>query len=265
MANGFISLLVVLISTASMFADNGEEIFVKSSSIRKNVVITEAQIGDKNVELECSLPKVPCSPPDPGKYVMVKLSVGGIYQDCTNVDLYRYPATAGSNQKVGTYCLLQDGTDRCYVTNCVSVQVSTITPEQLQSERKAVQPSTVEILTDAQGVDFGPSLKQVVSSVQTQWYALIPDAARKPQLKQGTVTIEFAILKDGRVAGMKLAQPSGDVSLDRAAWGGITASQPFKPLPAQFTGPYLGLRFRFYYNADAKKDANALPPGAKSN
>jgi hypothetical protein len=47
---------------------------------------------------------------------------------------------------------------------------------------------------------------------------------------------------------MKLVSPSGDVSLDRAAWGGITASNPFAPLPNEFHGPYLALRFRFYYN-----------------
>ena len=47
---------------------------------------------------------------------------------------------------------------------------------------------------------------------------------------------------------MKLIQPSGDVSLDRAAWTGITASVPFAPLPNEFHGPFLALRFNFYYN-----------------
>jgi len=36
----------------------------------------------------------------------------------------------------------------------------------------------------------------------------------------------------------------------RAAYGGIAASKPFPPLPAEFAGPYLALRFRFYYNPD---------------
>jgi hypothetical protein len=43
---------------------------------------------------------------------------------------------------------------------------------------------------------------------------------------------------------------SGDTALDRAAWGGITASNPFPPLPTDFGGQYLALRFRFYYNPD---------------
>ncbi len=32
--------------------------------------------------------------------------------------------------------------------------------------------------------------------------------------------------------------------------GGITASNPFRPLPIDFKGPYLALRLRFYYNPD---------------
>jgi TonB family protein len=80
------------------------------------------------------------------------------------------------------------------------------------------------------------------------WYNIIPEAARPPLLERGKVSIEFAILPDGKVAGMHIISPSGDVSLDRAAWGGITASNPFAPLPGEFHGPYLALRFHFYYN-----------------
>jgi hypothetical protein len=47
-----------------------------------------------------------------------------------------------------------------------------------------------------------------------------------------------------------VAGPSGDVSLDRAAYGGITASTPFPPLPGEFGGEYLALRFHFFYNPD---------------
>ena len=69
-------------------------------------------------------------------------------------------------------------------------------------------------------------------------------------MKKGKVSIEFAIMKDGSVAGMRLVSPSGDVSFDRAAWGGITGSNPFPPLPSEFRGKYLALRFHFYYNPD---------------
>jgi outer membrane biosynthesis protein TonB len=110
--------------------------------------------------------------------------------------------------------------------------------------------SNLEILSDTQGVNFGPYLSRVVHVVRLNWYNLIPEVARPPLLKKGKVSIEFAIMPNGSVAGMKLAGPSGDVSLDRAAWGGITASNPFEPLPQEFHGPYLALRFNFYYNPD---------------
>jgi TonB family protein len=108
----------------------------------------------------------------------------------------------------------------------------------------------LEITTDTQGVDFGPYLQRVLHVVKQNWYANIPESAMPPILKKGKVTIDFAITKTGQVAGMRYVFGSGDVALDRAAYGGITASNPFPPLPNEFTGQYLGLRFTFYYNPD---------------
>ena len=108
----------------------------------------------------------------------------------------------------------------------------------------------VDILSDTLGVDFGPYLARVLEDVRRNWYNLIPEEARSPLFKQGKLAIQFVIDKNGSVEGMRLIAPSGDVALDRAAWGGITASNPFPPLPKEFSGPYLALRFRFYYNPD---------------
>jgi TonB family protein len=116
------------------------------------------------------------------------------------------------------------------------------------------QPTQVvgplDVLSDTMGVDFGPYLARVLHDVRQNWYNLIPEAARAPIMKKGKVSIEFDILKDGKVAGMHYVGGSGDVALDRAAYGGITASNPFPPLPVEFNGPYLALRFHFYYNPD---------------
>jgi outer membrane biosynthesis protein TonB len=107
------------------------------------------------------------------------------------------------------------------------------------------QLGNLEVLSDTQGVDFGPYLQRVLHDVKINWYSLIPESA---QMKHGNLIIEFAITKDGKVAGMKLIATSGDVPLDRAAWGGIVGSNPFPPLPTEFGGEYLALRFRFFYN-----------------
>jgi TonB family protein len=105
-----------------------------------------------------------------------------------------------------------------------------------------------EILTDTMGVDFGPYLTRVVQVVKANWYNLMPPSVYPPILKQGKLSIEFVIQKDGKVSGMNLHTSSGDVPLDRAAWASITASNPFPPLPKEFPGQILGLRFYYFYN-----------------
>jgi len=105
-----------------------------------------------------------------------------------------------------------------------------------------------EILTDTMGVDFGPYLTRVVQVVKQNWYNLMPPSVYPPILKQGKLSIEFVIQKDGKVSGMTLHTSSGDVPLDRAAWASITASNPFPPLPKEFPGQILGLRFYYFYN-----------------
>jgi len=50
------------------------------------------------------------------------------------------------------------------------------------------------------------------------------------------------------VQGLKVVGPPADVALVRAAWGSITNSTPFPPLPGEFPGQYLELRFKYFYN-----------------
>ena len=103
---------------------------------------------------------------------------------------------------------------------------------------------TLEVLSDTMGIDFGPYLSSVVAIVRQNWYELVPESARR---KTGNVSIEFSIMKDGSISGLKRDKSSGDPTLDRAAWGGITASSPFPALPTEFKGKYLALRFTFSY------------------
>jgi len=111
-----------------------------------------------------------------------------------------------------------------------------------------------EILTDTMGVDFGPYLTRVVQIVKQNWYTLMPPSVYPPILKQGKLSIEFVILKDGKATGMVVHTSSGDVALDRAAWGSITDSNPFPPLPKEFPGQVLGLRFYYFYNINPGED-----------
>jgi TonB family protein len=114
---------------------------------------------------------------------------------------------------------------------------------------------SVDILTDTQGGNVGPYLRDVIQKVRQNWYQLIPESTEN---RQGNLAIEFAVLKDGRLASMKMVASSGDVSLDRPAWGAITAANPFPALPPEFTDDHLALRFRFFYNP-YRTDLNETP------
>ena len=120
-------------------------------------------------------------------------------------------------------------------------------------QRQPAVRGALEVTSDTMGVDFGPYLTRVLHDVKEHWYQIIPESALPPLLKKGEVSIEFAITKDGKIAGLRYVSGSGDVALDRAAYGGITASNPFPPLPAEFGGQYLGLRFTFLYNPDVNE------------
>jgi TonB family protein len=139
--------------------------------------------------------------------------------------------------------------------------------KQKTSLKATAAMGPLEVLTDTMGVDFGPYLQRVIHDVRMNWYNLIPESARAPLMKKGKVVIEFAILKDGSAAGMQLISTSGDVRLDRGAWGGVTASNPFPPLPTEFGGKYIGLRFTFYYNPNPETDLGVLasPTGQSSS
>jgi TonB family protein len=119
----------------------------------------------------------------------------------------------------------------------------------LMDPRGNVQ-SDYDVLSDTMGVDFSAYLARLTHDVRLNWYNLIPEVARAPLRKTGKVTIDFVILKNGSFSGLVIVAPSGDNALDRAAKGGITAVNPFQPLPRDFRGPYLALRYRFYYNPD---------------
>lgn len=140
--------------------------------------------------------------------------------------------------------------------------LSAVAQDSQANDHKSSIPSAVEILSDTRGVDFGPYLGDVLKKVRENWYKVIPEVARPPIMKKGKVSIAFAIKKDGGVKDMRLLSPSGDLSLDRAAWAGIEASVPFASLPTEFNGDYLALRFHFYYNPDRGSIDSSPNPSA---
>jgi len=104
----------------------------------------------------------------------------------------------------------------------------------------------VEILSDTQGVDFGPYLRAVLTDIQKNWCAHIPDSAKT---RRGELAIELMILRTGRIGMIRMVNSSLDSTLDWPAWAGVYFSGPFQPLPPTgFKGEFLALRVHFYYN-----------------
>jgi TonB family protein len=96
------------------------------------------------------------------------------------------------------------------------------------------------------GVDFKPYLIRVLMAVRRNWFSVIPESAQLG--RRGKVTIQFSIARDGHVPKLVIAMPSGAEALDRAAVAGISASNPFPPLPPEFQGDVIRLQFAFAYN-----------------
>jgi uncharacterized membrane protein YgcG len=106
----------------------------------------------------------------------------------------------------------------------------------------------LELLTPTEGVDFTHYLQRVLASVRRNWYAVIPESAYLGE--RGKVVLQFRIMKNGSVPSGEpvLVRTSGKNPLDFAAMSSIRASNPFEPLPAAFSGPFIELRFIFLYN-----------------
>ena len=113
---------------------------------------------------------------------------------------------------------------------------------------KGTANAGVEMLTDTEGVDFNDYLRRVYIAVRNNWYAVMPPSVSLGD--QGVVSLQFKIMRDGSVPDGQPFQVfgSGKEPLDRAAFSSIRASNPFPQLPPQFKGPYIELRFTYYYN-----------------
>jgi outer membrane biosynthesis protein TonB len=112
---------------------------------------------------------------------------------------------------------------------------------------QGMQPG-VSILTDTQGVDFNSYLQRLIATVRRNWYTVMPESALMGD--KGIVMLTFKINRDGSVPlpDPNLERTSGKQPLDTAALSSIRTSSPFEPLPPQFKGDFIELRFIYFYN-----------------
>ena len=65
---------------------------------------------------------------------------------------------------------------------------------------------------------------------------------------QSLATVGFTIQKNGTVANISLAKPSGNLLIDQAAERAVRAAGRFPPLPPQYTQGQLDIYFEFVIN-----------------
>jgi len=115
-----------------------------------------------------------------------------------------------------------------------------------QPSTPGVPGANVELKSDPMGVDFRSYLMQVLAAVRRNWTAVMPESVKLGL--RGRVSIQFSIGRTGSVLKLVYAEQSGMRPLDEAAVAGISASNPFPPLPAEFKGERIVVQLNFAYN-----------------
>ncbi len=108
----------------------------------------------------------------------------------------------------------------------------------------------VEIVDESHGADSVSYLAPIVLEASQCWSKATEDKTHAPSLKQGQVTVQFAIVAEGRIGAIQIASPSGDEVLDRDAHDCVSSLKIDKPLPAELNGNDLVVRMQLLYNLD---------------
>lgn len=142
-------LLTIALVCSPVLATDEQAITVTESSIDQNAVRLKAILHGESHEFVCGRKLPSCSEVVPGEYTMVLAAAAeGIYQDCTNVLLYK--SSGAAREKVGVYCWASSGD--CYMVDCRRVEVPTslselpnrIRDEGMRTSSLVMPPATIK-------------------------------------------------------------------------------------------------------------------------
>jgi TonB family protein len=105
----------------------------------------------------------------------------------------------------------------------------------------------VELLTDTNGANIDPYMKNLISDLRKHWLPLAGEAANHPLVRQEETVLSISIGPDGRIVAMQLEGSTHDTALDKAAWNAAKATT-YLPPPTGIKGPDLKLRVHFTVN-----------------
>ena len=94
------------------------------------------------------------------------------------------------------------------------------------------------------GERYGRYVESITRRISDNWIQslIASDVRSAPR-----IYVNFEILRDGTIVNERIEQGSGIASLDRSALRAIFASNPLAPLPADFRGRSVSVRFWFEY------------------
>ena len=81
-------------------------------------------------------------------------------------------------------------------------------------------------------------IDRMVAIMSVNWF-------KPAQVVQTNPVVHFQIQRDGTITDVSLVSSSGLPFVDRAAMRAVYASSPLPPLPADYTGPHLGIQVVF--------------------
>jgi tetratricopeptide (TPR) repeat protein len=104
--------------------------------------------------------------------------------------------------------------------------------------------ASLNVLNDALGYDFSAYLKNIASALRAN---LAANVAQGLVNRQRILSLDFVVLKNGKLAGVRVSSTSGNAALDRATRVGVASSR-LPALPRGFKGQYLQLHLGLVYN-----------------
>lgn len=101
--------------------------------------------------------------------------------------------------------------------------------------------SSINVADQAFGARFGYYVQQITQKVASQWYTSLLDQSAPGH----RVYINFDIGRDGTPSNIRIAQPSGDSTLDQTALSAVRHIDSFPPLPEAYAGSHINVTYYF--------------------
>lgn len=100
---------------------------------------------------------------------------------------------------------------------------------------------TVGVTDTNFGTRFGYYNDQIKRKLESEWYYTMLDK----QAQGHRAAITFRVQRDGTPTDIRIAQPSGDASLDQTSLNAVRQVDTFGPLPDAYQGSYVNVTYYF--------------------